>query len=428
MFHKKNHSQLKIVLLLLVLFVQEASPQRNRRELEKKRQRLIEAMSITKSELSETLREKQRTARKQDLLASTIEQQTQKIEQVNRVITNASELAERNYEVVNALSGDLTRIKNDYGETIRRGFRQKLNYSLLTFLFSSDNFNHLLKRLYYLRQIDRFRKKQIRSILDTKDELEARIVQLEQGMAKNAEVKEKIVDQKMELGQKLSVAEEVLSGLSTQEQKLRRELRKQERNHEKLSAAIDNIIKAEIEENARIARAAALALRKTRIPSSPEAKTENKREELKEESLSLKETPEVKELSRNFRSNQGKLPWPVKNGAISSRFGKQQHASLKNVYIENHGIDITTNEGADVQAIFGGKVVAVQFLPESNYLIILQHGNYYTVYSNLDRVYVKKGDEVSFKKNIGKVAGNSMHFELWQNREKENPSRWIAKN
>ena len=94
----------------------------------------------------------------------------------------------------------------------------------------------------------------------------------------------------------------------------------------------------------------------------------------------------------------------------------------------NNGIDIQTLEAADVTAVFAGKVVAVQFIPGSNFLVILQHGSYYTVYSNLDRSYVRKGDNINLKQAIGKISGNTVHFELWQNRSRENPAQWMAKN
>ena len=423
---KKVH-HLIICLLMLLLFIPEAAPQRNRQALEQKRKRLLEAMNQTRTELSQTREEKQEAMRKKNQLSGKIEKQEQRLDEVNQIILSASTKTERQYEVVNDLSTDLTRLKNDYGETLRRGFRQKLNYSLLSFLFAADDFNDLFKKLFYLRQVDRFRQKQLAAIKNTIDELEFSIVELEQGMVKNADTRAQLEELKMALDQKLNAQQKVFSGLTERERELKRELKRQQASHEQLSAAIDNIIRTEMEESSRKATAE-VTIKKEPKAKNRESSSKNRAEEAKKENYSIRETPQVSELSKNFRNNRGKLPWPVRNGVISSRFGRQQHPTLSRVMIDNHGIDIRTNEGADVQTVFGGKVVAVQFLPETNYLIIVQHGSYYTVYSNLDRVYVKKGDEISTRKSIGKVTGNTLHFELWQNREKENPSHWIAGN
>lgn len=430
--NKIKFQRFNIVIILLCIALSVAYAQRARRDLERKRHRLIEAMQKTKSELVETQHEKQNTERNFAAIQGKIEQKEQKIENVSTVISNSSEIVERNYEVVNALSNDLIRVKSDYGETIRKGFRQKLNYSLLAFLFSADDFNQLIKRFHYLRQIDRFRKRQVKAILKTREELETRIVELEQGMARNADAIAEIQNQKIALDQKLGKEEDKLSDLKNQEQKLKRDLRRQEEKHEKLSAAIDDIIKAEIEERAKIARAAAEVVRRSRMKSDEKSSTKRNKEvvveEDKEEAVVIKEAPEVRALSDNFRNNRGKLPWPVRSGAIVRKFGRQPHPTLHNVMTSNNGIDIQSLDGADVSAVSSGKVVAVQFIPGSNFLVILQHGSYYTVYSNLDRSYVKKGDNVAFKQSIGKVSGNTVHFELWQNRSRENPSQWIAKN
>lgn len=428
--------KLTLLFLLFIFVLSIADAQRARRDLERKRRQLMESMRRTKSELNETQHEKRNIERAYASTQQQLKKSEQNIETVHTNISSSSEIVERNYQVVDNLSNDLTRIKSDYGETVRKAFRQKLNYDFLYFLFSSDDFNQLVKRLHYIGQIDRFRKKQIKAILETRYELESRIVTLEQGMAKDAVQLASIEEQKQQLDQKLDKQEDKLVDIKQQVDKLRKELNRQERQQEKISAAIDNIIKAEIEERTKAARAAALATTRFRTKennNSSSSRRNNNREEAEtetrdnNESIAIRETPEVKALSDNFRNNRGQLPWPVKSGAIVRRFGRQPHETLRNVMISNNGIDIMTTENSEVNAVFAGKVVAVQFIPGSNYLVILQHGSYYTVYSNLERVFVQKGNEVGLKQNIGKVAGNTVHFELWQNRSRENPTKWIAK-
>lgn len=424
--------RLTILLILFVFVLSIADAQRARRDLERKRRQLIESMRRTKSELNESQHEKRNIERTYTATQQQLESSKKKIETVNLNITSSSEVVERNYWVVDNLSNELTRIKSDYGETIRKAYRQKLNNDFLSFLFSSDDFNHLVKKLHYVKQIDRYRKKQLKAILETRHDLESRIVSLEQGMAKNAEQLAVIENKKQELDQKLGQQEDKLIDIKQQVDKLRKELNRQERQQEKISAAIDNIIKEEIENRTKAARAAALATTRFRTRENSNSKPTNNNEENieskdRKEAITIRETPEVKALSDNFRNNRGKLPWPVRNGAIVNRFGRHQHETLRNVMVSNNGIDIMTTEGNDVNAVFGGKVVAVQFIPGSNYLVILQHGSYYTVYSNLERVFVQKGSDVGLKQQIGRVAGNTVHFELWQNRSRENPAHWIAK-
>lgn len=422
---------LSMVMVLLLVGVTDA--QRAKRDLERKRRRLLESMQSTKSVLVETQQEKRATERNYSAIQNKIEQREKKIDNLASVISTTSERVERNYEVINTLSNDITRIKADYGALVRKSFRQKLNYNLATFLFAADDFNQLIKRLHYLQQLNHFRKRQMHAILETRAELETQIITLERYMVRNADALANIEVQKKELDQKLDKEESKLGDLKHQEQRLRRDLNRQEHQYEKVTSAIDNIIRVEIEARARAARAAAEATRRMR--SRPDrtkqeesiARIEGKKDAQREETVRLRETPEVRALSDNFRNNRGRLPWPVRNGVITRKFGRQPHPTLHHVMTSNNGIDIQTTDAAEVNAVFGGKVIAVQFIPGANYLVIVQHGSYYTVYSNLDKAYVKAGDNVALQQHVGRVSGNTVHFELWINRSRENPAKWIAK-
>ena len=145
-------------------------------------------------------------------------------------------------------------------------------------------------------------------------------------------------------------------------------------------------------------------------------------------------TPAELLLSENFESNQGGLPWPLERGIISSTFGEHEHPVLKGVKIKNNGIDILTEENAKVRAIFAGTVTRVMSIPNYNYVIMIRHGEYLSVYSNLDEVYVNKGDMVDTKQEIGKLHTNAkdlkteLHFELWKGKTLLNPASWLAKD
>ena len=195
----------------------------------------------------------------------------------------------------------------------------------------------------------------------------------------------------------------VRATLSTKEKQLRAQLRKKQKEAGKLNRQIKNIIAAEI---------------KTKNSSSGKS------------SYAL--TPAEKKLSSEFRSNQGKLPWPTPRGFISESYGTHPHPVLKHVMIKNNGINIATAKAGNARAVFKGKVVSVATISNTNKAVIVKHGNWFTVYSNLEEVYVSAGDEVSTKQNIGRIHTNlksetEPHFEVWNGKQKQNPYYWIVK-
>jgi murein DD-endopeptidase MepM/ murein hydrolase activator NlpD len=142
-------------------------------------------------------------------------------------------------------------------------------------------------------------------------------------------------------------------------------------------------------------------------------------------------TPKAKKLSKDFTSNKGNLPWPVTKGVISGRFGNHKHAVYEHLTTINNGIDIITNSGTKARSVFNGKVAAVIVLPGGKKAVLLQHGEFFTMYSNLDKVFVNKGDEINTQEDIATVLTDEngkteIHFEIWQGNQKQNPSFWIS--
>ena len=144
-------------------------------------------------------------------------------------------------------------------------------------------------------------------------------------------------------------------------------------------------------------------------------------------------TPEEQQLSDKFESNKGKLPWPLTEGVITEQFGTHVHPDFAKVEIQNNGIDINTNQGASVRSVFNGSVVAVASVSGlEGKVIIIKHGEYLSVYSNIDEVFVKSGDKIKTKQNIGKVltddnSNTQLHFEIWKEQSILNPENWIAR-
>ena len=136
-------------------------------------------------------------------------------------------------------------------------------------------------------------------------------------------------------------------------------------------------------------------------------------------------------MSTDFAKNKGKLPWPVEQGFVSEKFGVNVHPVFKQVKLSNDGITITTSKNANVRSVFGGVVTEIMFIPGYNNVVIIRHGSYLTVYSNLVEVSVKKGDNVKTKQVIGKLSANeksnsTLNFQVWKDKDKLNPQLWLA--
>ena len=445
-FYLKNTFRSRHILSLfccVLFFVVFAGG--DRVNLERKRQLILGRIKETKAKLNETAETKRKAQQNQAVIQNNIEQKKATLGAVSEQLGNSSKSLIRSHEVVESLGDDVLQLRSDYGTTLRKTFRQRLSHSVLAFLLSSENFNQFSQRFFYIKQIDKYRKHQVAFIKATQLSLKSKIDRLEVKIEQKEQKLELIQGQKQILDEKLNAEEDRLSDLKKSERRLSSNLKIQERQAERLENAIESVIKAEILERQRVMQEAANAVAAYRkkseddVVNTTEKKTEfrsrrskNKKKEEQEtiartSEPELKETPEVMALSDNFRNNKGNLPWPVKKGSISRGFGRQEHASLQGIFTISNGIDIKTDVNADVSAVANGKVVAVQFIVGSDYLVIVQHGSFYTVYSNLDRSYVHKGDVVNFRQNIGRASNDRVHFEVWSNNSRENPKNWLAK-
>jgi len=204
--------------------------------------------------------------------------------------------------------------------------------------------------------------------------------------------------------------EETLTDLQKREKDIRADIKKKKEQAEKLRKAIEKVIDIEIKKSQSLAKS-------------------DSKSDIKKITL----TPEEKELSDNFESNKGKLPWPLAEGVITESFGTHDHPDLKGVKITNNGVNIGTNKGASVRSVFNGTVVAVASVNGlDGKVIIIKHGEYLSVYSNLEESFVRTGDKIKTKQPVGKVltddnSNTELHFEIWKGQSMMNPESWIAK-
>ena len=285
----------------------------------------------------------------------------------------------------------------------------------------------------YLREYADWQKRQANDIVEKQAEISRKQAEMEKTRAE----KRALLGTRQEESKKLESEEasqkEEVQLLNKRQKDLKADLQKKRRQAEALNRQIEKQIAEEIaraEAEAKAAREQAAAKGKP----VPESKNEPIREErVADTKGGYAMTKAEKQLSDNFANNRGRLPYPVAGRhTIVATFGEQQHQELKYVRTSNSGIDIQTSPGADARAVFNGEVTRVFVVPGYNNSVIVRHGNYLTVYSNLSQVYVKAGDRVSTRQAIGRIYsdpedGNStiLHFQLWKEKTKLNPQPWL---
>lgn len=366
-------------------------------ELKAKRQRLLRELQSTTKELDQTKTRRSQAITRLNLLQKQIEQRRELISTLNLEIELTEERIARNEDVVNALNLDLERMRQEYAETLRAVYRSKLTNGKLAFLFSATGLNDGFRRIQYLRQYQAYRRRQSRLILDTQSTLSVQTEELEEKKVEKGELLIAAQDQGSELEQSLSSQTNLVDELTGTERRLYAKVKKQQEEHEELNKAVENAIAAEMASRRRRERNSS-----PNSPAPPPA------------------------VGADFVGYRGRLPWPAK-GEISKAFGRQPHPDVPSVTINNGGIDIEAGRQARVQAVFPGEVISSRLIPGYRHTIMVRHGDYYTVYSNLDRALVEIGDELEAGTTIGFTSpgGDPLHFELWKGRDRQDPTRWL---
>lgn len=410
----------------------------SKKELEEKRKKIIRDIQSTERMIKKTAQTKEATYDRYIALQSQIESREALIQNLQEEIVAAEEGIVRNQTVIAALSNDVNQMREEYGRTVRNAFRRKTLSNPFLYILSAESLNQAFRRWIFLRKYDQRRSEQASAIRLTQQMLAKKTSSLEETRVEKENLLISIQGQKSTLTGELTQKDAILKDLGQDEARLKSDLEKKQAAHEALNSAIEGVIQEEVRKRVEEARSKPKAVapkvekpektpEKTSAPATP--KTEN----VKPAAPEIKARADEDAVSFNFRKNKGRLPWPVESGFISKGFGKQKHPTLKNIEITNNGVDIRTEEGANVRCIADGVVAGVQFVPGHDYTLIVQHGDFYTVYTNLSSTSLSKGEEVKARQNIGQVSVNNitgtseLHFELWQQKERMNPTLWIKK-
>lgn len=433
----------KILWLLLfgLLLPLVALHAQSKKELETRRKKLLRDIEQTDKLLRKTSKTRQATYNRFVALQQQVNQRSSLVQTVQIEIEAAEESMQRAYNVISALNQDVVGMENEYGRMMRNAFRRKSLHNPLLYIFSAANLNQAFRRWLFLRKYDAFRRQQAEAIRFTRDMLSNRMQTLEQTRMEKENLLRTLTGQQSTLDVELKDKNVLLADLQKDESRLKAQLQQQQAAHDALNKAIEDVIAAEV-------------LKRNTEPRKPEpkkpaAKPEKEKKPAKAKadkpvaaaapaekteataSAETDDAPASDNTSAAFRNQRGKLPMPVANGFVVRGYGKQKHPTIRNLEVTNNGIDIRTEEGEPVRAVHEGIVAGVQYIPGHEYTVIVQHGNYYTVYSNLGDPRFKKGQTVRASDVLGNVNTNpitgaaELHFELWNQKTRMNPAGWL---
>ncbi len=378
-----------LLLACLLLFASLSIAQKSKSRLEKEKKENLKKIEEAQKILSETASEKKATLGQLKALNRQIQIRTNFIQSLSREISQLDEEISDKSLVVNALQNDLKNLKEEYAEMIYGAYKANRGFNKLTFLFSAETFNQLFLRLKYLEQYAEARKIQVQNIEEVTEALSQEKTSLETKKSEQSELLQSKIDENKSLLSLKKRQNKVFSQLSKREKELKADLARRKEAIYKLDKLIAEIVKKSIK-------------------------------------------PEESALSSSFEENKNKLPWPVDNGFVSGKFGKHPHPVLKGITVENQGVDIQTEKKANVKAIFDGLVSTVAFVPGMNTVVLVQHGDYFTLYAKLKNINpnIKKGYNIKARETIGEAFTDNndnteVHFEVWKNFDKLNPERWL---
>ena len=387
-----------------------------------------------KAQIQEEIRENEKllqvAKKKEKSVTNLIVIQSNKIKLKERLINTTEKQTKLlgndmyiNQRHINKLKDELIVLKEDYAKMIVKSYKSRSEQSRAMFILSSENFLQAYKRAQYMKQYTSYRKMQGEEIKSKSEQLTVYNDKLNiQKTAKQKLIKEN-ENEKLTLLKEKHDQEILVNSIKKDKKKIIAEIKKKQQETRTIDKQIQRLIREAIAEaNRKAAAANAKANPKTTTAATIRAT---------ESATKIVLTAEGKIIADNFRANRGRLPWPVEKGFVSLPYGDQPHPVHKSLIVHNSGVEITTDQGASARAVFGGEVFSVIVLSPVNKLVMIQHGDYFTVYQNLSSVSVSKGDKISIKQTIGKIRTNGdtgktvLKFIISQNTIYNNPSSWL---
>lgn len=399
-----NYPRILLFLLIFGLGFSQTYAQ-TKEELEKRRIELRNEISrINELRISNQKKERSVLGQVEDL-----NQQIKSTEDLIKLTNQQANLLNReintNTQKIGKLRKELEELKEDYARMVEKSYKSKSQQSRIMFLLSSKNFLQAYKRLQYMKQYTNYRKQQGEEIKANTKELQ----KLNASLVQQKEQKNKLIaenrETRAELEKNRKSQQNLMATIRKKEGQFASQIKQKQNEIDEIDRAIDKMIRESI----------AAANKESGSTSRS----------------TYKLTPAAKALAADFNNNKGKLPWPVKSGVVTMKFGKQPHPVVKSVMVNNNGVRIDTDKGGKARAVFNGTVSEVQAVKGANQAVMVRHGDYITIYNNLERVYVKRGDKVTTEQELGEVATSrttgktTLHFLLYKNDQKMDPAAWI---
>ena len=390
-----------VILLLAISVVFDSNLDgQSRGELEDRRKKTIDEIAYVDNLLKSTSKEKSESMKSLSIISKKLHLREMVLSGMREEIYLLNYRIELNTLTVQMMEEDLIDLKDDYARAVLNSYRSKKGNPELGYILSAKDFNQGYKRLKYLQQVTKFRRREAEIIMELKDQIENSKQKLQADLANVSDLKTKEEYQRVLLQTEKSKKQTMVKSLGRKEKQLTNELDEKK----KIARKIENEIVRLVEEERKRATTSTV-------------------------------TAEQKLVAKNFLENKGKLPWPVEQGIVTSRFGVQKHPEFKYLTEENIGIEITSSGKVGARTVFNGEVAKIFSIPGANMTVIVRHGKYLSVYANLVNVKVKAGDVVAEKQIIGDVfsdpkdSSNSvLKFMIFENEKKYlDPETWLSK-
>jgi septal ring factor EnvC (AmiA/AmiB activator) len=388
-----------ILISNFIIFFYCFSYGQTKAELEDQRRKTLEEISYVDNILKNTTKEKNESIGTLKILGNKLNLRESVINGMGSEISLLSSRIEINRLAIEMMEDDLKTLKEDYSKTIINSYKSKKINPDVVYIISAKDFNQGYKRLKYLQQVTKIRRNESEIINELKEEIENAKMRLEEDLMKISDLRQREIIQKNLLKEEQTKKQRMLKSLGNKEKQLQKDLYEKRKIARKLENEIARIIEEERKRN-----------------------------------LNTELTPEQRIISENFSDNKGRLPWPVERGSITSHFGSHQHPVLKYVTEQNFGIEITSVGRTMARSVFKGEVSAIFAISGANMTVIIRHGKYLSVYSNLINVKVKNGEKIETKQEIGEVfadpgANNNCTLKLmiYEQKNALDPETWITK-
>lgn len=387
-----------LVLVLLSLFLCPVYAADSVKDLQKKQKQLQEDIEHTNKMLKQTKKDETATMNKLNLIGENIKTQRKLINTLDNEISALDRQMKKLNASKDSLQVLLDKYKADYAQMVRQSHYARMQQSPLLFIMSSNNFQQMIRRARYTQQVARFRQQQVEHIRNTQAEIDTQneLLKANRNDKKTALNNRKREQENLKRDEKKQKT--MLNQLKSKEKDLTKKLKQQQKKVAELNKKIDDMVRKQAEKAS-----------KTTL------------------------TKEQQLLSGGFEANKGRLPWPIEKGMISGHYGKQQHPVYSQVIVDNKGVYLQTVANAKARAVYKGEVTSC-FMVNGTYAVIIQHGNYRTVYSNLSQLNVKAGDMVETKQVIGTIYTDpeedqktELYFQVYKDRNLLNPELWITR-